>query len=88
MLVCDAKWNEAHWCDAEFDQLVETAGTTLDEDERIEAYREIQRILIERGPIIVPYFSATNAAINSQFTGFQLKAFPGRTDLRDVSLSR
>lgn len=88
MLVCNAKWNEAHWCDAEFDQLVGTAGTTLDDGERIEAYREIQRILIERGPIIVPYFSATNAAINSQFTGFQLKAFPGRTDLRDVSLSR
>lgn len=83
-LVCDAKWNESHFCDPEFDQLVQTAGSTQDDAERKQAYQEIQRILIERGPLIVPYFSATNAAINDQFSGFQLKAFPGRTDLREV----
>jgi peptide/nickel transport system substrate-binding protein len=88
MLVCQAKWNESHFCDAEFDQLVKTAGTTLDEAERVNAYEDIQRILIERGPIIVPYFSATNAAISKQFVNFQLKAFPGRTDLSAVSLSK
>jgi peptide/nickel transport system substrate-binding protein len=87
MLVCGAKWNESHYCDAEFDKLAATAGTTSDEAQRVEAYHEIQRILIERGPIIIPYFSATTAAINQQFVGFQLKAFPGRTDLRDVSLA-
>jgi len=87
MLVCDAKWNESHFCDPEFDKLAKTAGTTLDEDERIKDYQEIQRILIERGPIIVPYFSATNAAINHQFTDFHLNPFPGRTDLRTVSFS-
>jgi peptide/nickel transport system substrate-binding protein len=86
-LVCDAKWNESHFCDAEFDQLVQIAGSTLDEGERIQAYQDIQRILIERGPLIVPYFSATNAAINDQFSRFQLKAFPGRTDLREVALT-
>jgi peptide/nickel transport system substrate-binding protein len=85
MLECGAKWNEAHFCDPEFDRLVEVARTTLDENERVKAYDEIQRILIERGPIIVPYFSATNAAINTQFLGFQLKPFPGRTDLRNIS---
>jgi peptide/nickel transport system substrate-binding protein len=88
MLVCNAKWNESHFCDTEFDRLVKTAGETLDEAERVKAYQEIQRILIERGPIIVPYFSATNAAINNQFKDFQLKAFPGRTDLREVSFSK
>jgi len=85
MLVCNAKWNEAHFCDEDFDKLAKTAGASLNEEERITAYQEIQRILIERGPIIIPYFSATNAAINSQFQGFQLNAFPGRTDLRNLS---
>ena len=87
MLVCNAKWNESHFCDPEFDKLAKTAGTTLKEDERIMAYQEIQRILIERGPIIVPYFSATNAAISNRFNDFQLNPFPGRTDLRRVSLN-
>lgn len=85
MLTCDAIWNESHFCDQEFDQLAGVAGTTLDEAERVEAYHEIQRILIERGPVIVPYFFAQFGAIRDSFDGFELKAFAGRTDFREVS---
>lgn len=84
MLVTDAKWNESHFSDPEFDELVATAGTTLDDGARVSAYREIQRILSERGPILVPYFFAQFGAISDQFTGFDLKAFAGRTDFRTV----
>jgi peptide/nickel transport system substrate-binding protein len=84
MLKCDAIWNESHFCDEDFDALVTTAGTTLDEAERIEAYREIQEILADRGPVIIPYYFAQFGAISDQFEGFQLKAFAGRTDLRNV----
>ena len=88
MLTCDAVWNESHFCDEEFDQLVEVAGTTSDETERAEAYAEIQRILLERGPIIVPYFFPQLAAIHERFEGFSLKAFPGRTDLAAIRLTQ
>ncbi len=84
MLTCGAVWNESRFCDPEFDGLVQVAGTTLDEDERVEAYAEIQRILIERGPVIIPYFFAQTAAIRDGFGGFELKAFAGRTDFRTV----
>jgi peptide/nickel transport system substrate-binding protein len=87
MLTCDAKWNESHFCDQEFDQLVAIAGTTMDETERIEAYNEIQRILIERGPVMIPYFFAQLGAISDEYKGFQMKAFPGRSDLRPVTFS-
>ncbi|RMH00630.1 MAG: ABC transporter substrate-binding protein [Chloroflexi bacterium] len=87
MLVSGAKWNESHFSDEEFDRLAAIAGTTLDEQERIEAYHEIQRILIERGPIIVPYFFAQFGAISNQFDGLELKAFAGRTDFRTVTFS-
>lgn len=87
MLTCGAKWNEARFCDEEFDQLAQTAGSSLDEAARVDAYHEMQRILIERGPIIVPYFFAEYAALNDQFEGFTLKAFSGRTDLRPVRLA-
>ena len=86
MLRCDAQWNESHFCDTEFDQLAQIAGTTMDEEERIEAYKEIQRILIERGPVIIPYYFAQFAAISDKFEGFNLKAFAGRTDFREVSV--
>ncbi len=88
MLTCDAIWNESHFCDEGFDQLVQTAGTTLDEDERSQAYAEIQSILLERGPVIVPYFFPQLGAIHERFEGFEMKAFPGRTDLAAIHLAQ
>lgn|GEM_PF-88359 len=84
MLVTGAKWNESHFSDPEFDKLAATAGSTLDEKERTAAYKEIQRILIERGPIIIPYFFPQFGAISKTFEGLQMKAFPGRTDLAAI----
>jgi peptide/nickel transport system substrate-binding protein len=86
MLVTGAVWNESHWSDAEFDERAQTAGTTLDENERVEAYHIIQRILAERGPVIIAYYFPQFGAISNQFTGFQLEAFAGRTDLHTISL--
>ena len=84
MLTCDAAWNESRFCDAEFDALAAVAGTTLDEAERVAAYADIQRILIERGPVIIPYFFAAVVAYSDRFDGVELKAFPGRTDFRTI----
>lgn len=88
MLKSGAVWNESHFSDAEFDQLATTAGSTLDEAARVQAYKDIQRILIERGPVIIPYYFAQFAAIRDNFDGFELKAFAGRTDFRNVSVSQ
>lgn len=85
MLVSGAKWNESHFSDPEFDQLAKTAGTTLDEQERIQAYHDIQKLLIDQGPIIVPYFFAQFGAISNQFDGLELKAFAGRTNFRTIT---
>jgi peptide/nickel transport system substrate-binding protein len=87
MLKCDAKWNETRFCDEELDRQIDIAGSSLDEQERVNAYHEIQRILIERGPMIVPYFFAEYAVISDAFQGFELKAFSGRTDFRTISLA-
>jgi peptide/nickel transport system substrate-binding protein len=84
MLTCDAQWNESRFCDEEFDQLVRTAGTTMDEEERSRAYGEIQRILLERGPIVIPYFFPQFGAVSDQFENLEMKAFPGRTDLAAI----
>ena len=51
--VCDAQWNESHWCDPELDELAAAAAKEMDHDERVRLYHEIQEIFMERGPIIV-----------------------------------
>ncbi len=86
MLVSGAIWNESRFSDPEFDALAATARTTLDEAERVRAYREIQRILIERGPIIIPYFFAQLSAHRVGLRGYVAKAFPGRTDLATIAV--
>jgi peptide/nickel transport system substrate-binding protein len=86
MLVSGANWNEAHFADEEFDTLAHRAGSTLDEEERVAAYSQIQQLLAERGPVIIPYYFAQFGAINTEFKGFELKAFAGRTDLRAIYL--
>ncbi|MCB9134306.1 MAG: ABC transporter substrate-binding protein [Anaerolineales bacterium] len=85
MLVCGAQWNESHFCDEAFDQLAKTAGTTLNEQERVDAYKAIQQLLLDHGPVIIPYYFAQFGAISDQFEGFELKAFAGRTDFRSIT---
>ena len=85
MVACGAVWNEAHYCDAEVDALIETAGSTLDEQERQQAYADLQRILANEGPYVIPYFFPQFAAMRDAFTGLDLKAFPGRTDLAAIT---
>ncbi len=84
MLACDAAWNEARFCNSEFDALIRVAGSTLDAAARQAAYSQIQQILVAEGPVIIPYFWPQVAAYSNQFAGLELKAFAGRTDFRTV----
>ncbi|MEX2500851.1 MAG: ABC transporter substrate-binding protein, partial [Trueperaceae bacterium] len=84
MVACGAVWNEAHYCDPAVDDLIALAGSTLDDDERAEAYAELQRILADEGPYLIPYFFPQFAAMSDAYQGLHLKAFPGRTDLAQV----
>ena len=86
MLVTGARWNESHFADAEFDALAQIASSTLNEAERIAAYSQIQQILVDRGPVIIPYYFPQFGAISEDFTGFNLEAFAGRTDLHTIKL--
>lgn len=74
-----AQWNESHFSDEEVDRLIEIAGTTLDETERTQAYHDIQRILIERGPLIIPYFFAQFGVMGDYVSGVEVHPFAGRT---------
>ncbi len=82
-----AMWNEAHFSDEELDRYIERAGSTLDEQERVEAYHEIQRILIERGPVIIPYFFAQFGIFAGNVGGVEVHPFAGRTNFNRATLA-
>lgn len=84
--VTDGIYNESHWSDAELDVLVQQAGTTADTTERAAIYQQIATVFAERGPIIVPFFAPIVGFTTSNISGLDLHPFPGRTDLRTVSM--
>lgn len=79
-----AKWNESHWSDPEVDQLAAQAASELDRAKRAEAYKKIQQIFIDRGPIIVPYFEATVVATSPKVKGLVVHPDFPRSTMRTV----
>jgi len=55
--ICKAAWPESHWCDPEHDKLAAAAAIETDRTKRAELFKQIQRIFMERGPVLVPFFS-------------------------------
>lgn len=82
-----AVWNESHFSDPEVDALIELAGTSLDQEERVAAYQRLQQVLVERGPLIIPYFFPQFAAVNPSVDGVEVHPFAGRSDFRKATRS-
>ncbi len=82
----EAPWNESHYSDARVDELIELARASLDQAERAAAYKEIQQILLDEGPVVVPYFSAQFMVLASHVSGVALHPFAGRTNFGGAGL--
>ena len=82
----EAPWNESHYSNARVDELIETARTSLDQDTRTAAYKEIQQILLDDGPVVVPYFFAQFMVLASRVSGLELQPFAGRTNFNSAML--
>jgi len=53
----DAAWNESHWKNARFNELLNLAKGELDQKKRAEQYREMQQLCRDDGGTIVPWFT-------------------------------
>jgi peptide/nickel transport system substrate-binding protein len=68
----DGPWNGSHWQDAEFDKLTHAVDQEMDLDKRKELYLQLQQILIERGPVIVPYFEKAVVGVSAKLQGVEI----------------
>ncbi len=55
-------WNESHWINPRFDELLDLALTELDIQKRTKFYREMQEILIEEVPTTYAMYSSSVGA--------------------------
>jgi peptide/nickel transport system substrate-binding protein len=83
---CINGYNDAHFSDAELDDLVAQAGVTADQMARAEIYHQIAAIFRDRGSVIVPYFAPLIGVVRASVQNLNLDPFPGLTDYRLVSV--
>ncbi|WP_420566162.1 ABC transporter substrate-binding protein [Thalassobaculum sp.] len=53
----DAAWNESHWQNERFNELLLAAKAELDQDKRAEMYREMAQLARDDGGTIIPMFT-------------------------------
>lgn len=86
--VTDAEYNESHWSDAEFDEVVSQIEVETVPEKRIELYKQAQQILIERGPVIVPYVVEAAAGASADLQGVVFPSDMARTLFREAYLTK
>ncbi len=83
-----AAYNESHWSDPEFDALTAQINSELDRAKRADLYKKAQSILIERGPVIVPFFETAAAGVSAAVDGIALAPDWSRTLFRTAYYTR
>ena len=66
-----ADWNETHWSDKEFDDLLTQAEGTLDVPKRREIVAKLQTIMQERGPVAIPRWNSQLLAMSKDVKGLR-----------------
>ncbi|MEO3388126.1 ABC transporter substrate-binding protein [Mesorhizobium sp. CAU 1741] len=66
-----SSWNESYWSNARFDALLAEGKGTLDFEKRKEIYGELQAILHDEGPSVIPVFADFLDARSTRIKGFE-----------------
>ncbi|MFT4417225.1 peptide ABC transporter substrate-binding protein [Fredinandcohnia humi] len=67
--VTDGPYNDANWSNTEYDELINTAKTSLDPEVRMKAMHDAEKILMDEMPIIPVYFYTKPFTVKPHVTG-------------------
>ncbi len=56
-LRCEAAWSEAYYCNPELDAVLDAVDSTVDIEEKRALYCQIQEIMQEDAPYLIPFFA-------------------------------
>ena len=86
--VTGAPYNESSWSDPEFDKIVAQINSELDRAKRVALYKQAQQIMIDRGPVIVPFYETAAAGTSAKLEGVKLAPDWSRTMFRTAYLTK
>jgi peptide/nickel transport system substrate-binding protein len=86
--ITGAAYNESHWSDPEFDKVAAQINSELDRAKRVALYKQAQQIMIDRGPVIVPFYETAAAGASAKLEGVKLAPDWSRTMFRTAYLTK
>ncbi len=66
-----AEWNETHWYRSDWDALIFKARQTVDKAQRTTIYQQAQKMIVDEGGVLIPYFSDSLAGKRVAVTGWK-----------------
>ena len=63
-----ATWNEAHYTNKKLDSLIDSAGSELNVAKRKNLFKQIELILSNDGPSIIPFYTVVVVAMRTALT--------------------
>lgn len=70
MYMSDADWNDTHWYRPEWDELMKEASQTVDDEQRKALYQEAQRMIVEEGGHLIPFFVNSVIGTTANVAGY------------------
>ncbi|MCH1624697.1 peptide ABC transporter substrate-binding protein [Fredinandcohnia quinoae] len=67
--VTDGPYNDANWSNSEYDKLINTAKTTMDQEVRMKAMHDAEKIMMDEMPVIPVYFYTKPFTVKPYVTG-------------------
>jgi len=77
--------DDSRWGDPDLDAAIVALAVESDEAAQVALYHQIQQILIDRGPSVVPFYETAVAGVNEQLRGVALAPYWPRTTFRTAS---
>ncbi|MBI3977776.1 MAG: ABC transporter substrate-binding protein [Chloroflexi bacterium] len=77
--VCGAKWNESHWCDPEFESLLNQTASIYDLEKRRVVAAKMMKYTQENGAIYIPFWRDLFRVHNVQLKGVKPPGVGGST---------
>jgi len=68
---CGVPWNESHWCNPDFDKLLDQLDATVDMAQRTDLCSQIANIMTNEGPEIIWGFPSVYRAIRNNVRGIE-----------------
>jgi peptide/nickel transport system substrate-binding protein len=81
-----ASWNEGHYSNEELDKHIDKASTEVNPELRQKHFTEIQKILREEGPAVIPFHQGIYGAFRKSIEGYR-EVRNGTHELRFVKKS-